>query len=289
MIILQHPRGNLGSMLIRAVHYHWPDQFPERGLGTWKHDNYRADLELSDPTMITPEQTTRFVELLQQPCIVNTTNTNVIPSLLVNQVPDSQKFRIDLETQEQSIKNLFCSWLGDISNQVGRAGIPAGDSIDFYQDIWRQLCVQVLETNVSTQGQSITDLSSYTGISHFMDAVKAEYSLPSSNLGTANSDQWLSETLRLSLLPIQAFANEFEAFKDIYIKILEVGHSYQDYRTVFADNTMLLGRKGNQLRFTEVMDFFCITKKDFWRFDENMHQRLPSRKTVSSATSFRTP
>lgn len=267
MIILQAPMGNLGFHLIRAVHRGWPDHFNYLTTGTngtWKNDNYRPDIFLPNPHVLSDAELQQLAGSLGSPCLVLTSNIATIPpQLLGSQVPDSKKFRIVLNSTADKIKAAFCHWLGDFNSQLEQADSNR-ETVEFYQNLWQQLSVRLLDTPESTQGQAITDLGSLSGVSAFLAAVQQEFGLGSPTLSDSTYDDFIQELYTITMIPVAAFEEHYLWFEGLCNKILGINNTFSQYQQVLDAQ--------EQQRFRTVMDFFAF-KKDFYNWSPEIYDR----------------
>jgi hypothetical protein len=275
MIIIQAPNGNLGSHLIRVIHLCWPEHFQYNPHNNWKNDLYRADLILHDPHVISESETTAFANLLAVPSLVQCSNTAVIPTQLLNQVTSNKIFYLTRSDQISEIKTVFLQWLSNSTNQFNYS-TSNQDTVDFYQNLWQQLTVQLLATSpidgvagsVKPEAQTIefADLGTYSALTALLDAVHQEFDLGALDMNDAERAQTITEMYNASIHPVDYFQQQFLDFKSLCEKIIELGDMYGDYRELLDED--------QQSKFKGVMDFFQ-RYQGVWDYQPGVVEKLP--------------
>lgn len=256
--------GPMAFSLMRATHRRWPAHFGYSGHGTWMNDNYRPDLYLASTESVTPEQTEALAAALDTAAIVVCTDSAVIPRLIRDQVPDTRQFRIVLDTKNKIKKNMFLRWLGEFNNQWQRAN-ENRHSIDFYQNLWQQLCSHFHADAPSDRGRAIVDQASHSGIHDWLSAVQQEFALGDADIDSEEYDKYLRWLYSMTVSPAPAFPDHYSWFLGIADAILQQTAMDLPYQEVLDQD--------QQRQFRDLMDFFAY-KRDFFRFSPGIFERL---------------
>jgi hypothetical protein len=290
MIIIQAPFGNLGFHIIRAIHRRWPDRFAYQANGTWRNDNYRPDLIIPNSYSMSEDEIDSFNTLLTVPSLVLTVSTGVIPTSLLDQVPEDKIFYLTRFDREDETKTVFLHWLGNSINQFDHA-TKFQDQTDFYQSLWRQLTLHLLSVSPIDeialsripidQAIDFKDLGKITAYERLFRKVQEEFNLANPGEGedtagpglnpfpSANDEQYAEILLKFyenSLLPVEFFASQYADFEMVVERIIELSDLHADYREALDHD--------QQSRFRNVMDFFAF-KRGVWDYEPKLWDTKP--------------
>lgn len=256
--------GPMAFCLLRATHRRWPGHFGYSGHGTWMNDNYRPDIHLTSAESVTEQQIKSLAAAVDTAAIVVCSDSAVIPKPILDQIPDHCLFRIVLDTKTKIVKNMFLRWLGEFNSQWERADANR-DSVDFYQNLWQQLCYHFHADALGTQGHAIVDLASQSGIHDWLSAVRNDLDLGEPDIDGEQYDTYLKWLYAMTLSPAPAFPDHYSWFIDIAEKALAQTAMDLPYQEVLDQH--------QQKNFREIMDFFAY-KRDFFKFTPGIFERL---------------
>lgn len=255
MIVLNFAPGSPGFFVLKTAHVNYPNWGESIGslAPLYNNDNLQvaespSDLYIGHEDRLVRDQSSVLQNLRNSPSMVVCHNCNLIP--FISEIRTNNKlFSITCDTLEEKMQRDFIMWVRDSKHMFSYVDSNNQD-MDFYQAVYQQIWVCAFRVNLQ-EGTCIQfdDLSNFSSLRPWLDAVKNEFNLTESD--SPDTESWYNDSYAKLIKPLDAFSDFYQDFKDVYQQILSVAPPVEkNYQSVLSN--------ANQANLKTIVDFFKL-------------------------------